>query len=105
MLVHLEGLGKVLDPPGQQRDLDLRRAGVTLTGRVPGDDLFLHGGLERHVAPWLLDRHRTPGGYSRDPDRGRDHRARPTPHSFPCLPPRRPPYPRHIPRPLLTTPT
>src|SRR5215831_13276688 len=45
MLVHLEVLGQLLDPPCQQRDLDLRRAGVTLTGRVPGDDLLLHRGL------------------------------------------------------------
>src|SRR6185369_13411254 len=47
--VHLEVLGQVVDPPGQQRDLDFRRTGVTLIGRVPGDDLFLHRGIQRHV--------------------------------------------------------
>src|SRR6516162_7809652 len=51
VLVHLQVLGQVVDPPGQQRDLDLRRTGVTLTGRVLRQDLFLDGGVERHVAP------------------------------------------------------
>src|SRR5690242_18900157 len=51
VLVHLQVLGQVIDPPGQQRDLDLRRAGVTLTGRVLRQDLFLGGGVERHVTP------------------------------------------------------
>src|SRR5215467_8311581 len=50
MLVDLEVLGQVVDPPGQQRDLDLRRAGVTLTRRVLGDELLLHGCFQRHVA-------------------------------------------------------
>src|SRR5262249_43844938 len=50
VLVDLEMLGQVVDPPAQQRDLDLRRAGVTLCGRVLGDDLVLHLGVERHVA-------------------------------------------------------
>src|SRR5205823_7498592 len=51
MLVHLEVLRQVVDPPGQQRDLDFRRTGVTLTGRVLRQDLFLGGGIERHVTP------------------------------------------------------
>src|SRR5207253_6104598 len=51
VLVHLQVLGQVIDPPGQQRDLDLRRTGVTLTGRVLRQDLFLGGGVERHVTP------------------------------------------------------
>src|SRR3984885_12307172 len=51
VLVHLEVLGQVADPLGQQRDLDLRRAGVTLTGRVTRNDLGLHRRIERHVAP------------------------------------------------------
>src|SRR5580700_151092 len=51
MLVHLQVLSQVVDPPGQQCDLDLRRAGVTLIGRVTRDDLRLHGRVERHVAP------------------------------------------------------
>src|SRR5262245_38233883 len=51
MLVHLQMLGQVVDPPGQQRDLDLRRTGVTLTGRVLRQDLLLGGGVERHVTP------------------------------------------------------
>src|SRR5215831_10204448 len=50
VLVHLEVLGQVVDPPGQQRDLDFRRTGVTLIRRVPGDDLLLHGCFQRHVA-------------------------------------------------------
>src|SRR5580658_55704 len=51
MLVHLQVLGQVVDPPGQQRDLDFRRTGVTLSSRVLRQDLFLDGGVERHVAP------------------------------------------------------
>ena len=39
VLVHREVLVQVVDSPGQQRDLDLGRAGVTLIGRVAGDDL------------------------------------------------------------------
>src|ERR1017187_5641025 len=50
VLVHLEVLGQVIDPPSQQCDLDLRRTGVTLTGAVPGDDLLLHGCVQRHVS-------------------------------------------------------
>src|SRR5258708_16049746 len=48
VLVHLQVLGQTGDPLGQQRDLDLRRAGVTLTCRVRGDDLLLDFGVERH---------------------------------------------------------
>src|SRR5689334_14121158 len=51
VLVHLQVLGQVVDPPGQQRDLDFRRTGVTLTGRVLRQDLLLGGGVERHVTP------------------------------------------------------
>jgi hypothetical protein len=51
MLVHLEVLGQVVDPAGQQRNLDFRRTGVTLTGCVLRDDLLLDGDFERHVAP------------------------------------------------------
>src|SRR5258708_4242643 len=51
VLVHLQVLGQIIDPPAQQRDLDLRRAGVTLTSRVRGDDLLLYFGLERHSVP------------------------------------------------------
>src|SRR5690349_10604334 len=51
VLVHLEVLRQVVDPPGQQRDLDFRRTGVTLTGRVLRQDLLLGGGVERHVTP------------------------------------------------------
>src|ERR1700693_3029262 len=51
MLVHLQVLRQVVDPPGQQRDLDLRRTGVTLTGRILRQDLLLGGGVERHVTP------------------------------------------------------
>src|SRR5215471_13416238 len=45
VLVHLQVLGQVVNPPGQQRDLDLRRTGVTLTGRVLRQDLLLGGGV------------------------------------------------------------
>src|SRR5437660_7592481 len=51
VFVHLQVLGQVVDPPGQQRNLDFRRTGVTLTGRVLRQDLFLGGGIERHVTP------------------------------------------------------
>src|SRR5580704_19146789 len=54
MLVHLEVLGQVVDPPGQQRNLDFRRTGVTLTGRILRQDFLLGGGVERHVAPQSL---------------------------------------------------
>src|SRR2546429_6832590 len=49
VLVHLEVLGEIVDPPRQQCDLDLRRTGVTLTGRVPGDDLRLDCYVQRHM--------------------------------------------------------
>src|SRR6266699_1528006 len=49
VLVYLEVLGEIVDPPRQQCDLDLRRTGVTLTGRVPGDDLLLDCYVQRHV--------------------------------------------------------
>src|SRR5258708_16056028 len=45
----------------------------------------------------LLDRHRTPGGYSRAPDRARDHPPRSPPHPPPSLPPSDPPQPPPIP--------
>src|SRR5215469_1961292 len=51
VLVHLEVLVQVVDPAGHERDLDLRRTGVTLTGRVLRKDLLLDFGVERHVAP------------------------------------------------------
>src|SRR5689334_2536825 len=41
-------LGQPLDPLGQERDLDLRRTGVTVLGGVPGDDLLLLLPRERH---------------------------------------------------------
>src|SRR5438093_1261909 len=43
-----EMLGQPLDPLGEERDLDLRRAGVTVLGGVPGDDLLLCFPRERH---------------------------------------------------------
>ncbi len=49
MLVGLEVLGEVLDPLAQQRDLDLRRTGVTLVGGVLSDDGLLHVSSEGHV--------------------------------------------------------
>src|SRR5690242_17038961 len=49
VLVYLEVLGEIVDPPRQQSDLDLRRTGVTLIGRVPGDDLLLDCCVQRHV--------------------------------------------------------
>ena len=41
MLVSLEVLGQILDSLGQQRNLNLGGAGVTLVGSVLGDDLIL----------------------------------------------------------------
>src|SRR5215831_17331334 len=49
VLVYLEVLGEIVDPPCQQSDLDLRRTGITLIGRVPGDDLLLDCCVQRHV--------------------------------------------------------
>src|SRR6187399_2011012 len=43
-----EMVRQVLDPLGQERDLDLRRPGVTFLGGVPGDDLLLLFPRERH---------------------------------------------------------
>src|SRR5699024_1340390 len=40
VLVGLEVFGQVGDALGEQRDLDLRRAGVAFAGRVLGDDLL-----------------------------------------------------------------
>src|SRR5262249_45038001 len=51
VLVHLEVLIQVVDPAGHERDLDLRRTGVTLSGRVIRKDLLLDFSVERHVAP------------------------------------------------------
>src|SRR5690348_10514715 len=74
VLVHLQVLGQVIDPPGQQRDLDFRRTGVTLTGRVLRQDLFLGGGIERHVTPYGLARNglipRMGGSGARRPHEG-----------------------------------
>src|SRR5690606_12421611 len=50
VLVLLEVLGQVLDAPRQQRDLHLGGAGVARVGRVLGDDLLLHCGIQGH---WL----------------------------------------------------
>src|SRR5215468_8085068 len=41
MLVHLQVLGQIADALGQQRDLNLSRAGVTVGGAVLADDLLL----------------------------------------------------------------
>src|SRR3954452_17398403 len=49
VLVGLEVLGQVGDPTGQQSDLDLGGAGVTVLGTELGDDLLLHCGVERHA--------------------------------------------------------
>src|SRR5262249_19098550 len=49
VLVQLEVLGEIVDPPRQQCDLDFRRTGVTLIGRVLGDDLLLDCCVQRHV--------------------------------------------------------
>src|SRR5881409_3487477 len=43
-----EMLGQPLDPLRQERDLDLRRPGVTILGGKPGDDLLLLLPSERH---------------------------------------------------------
>ena len=37
-------LGQVIDPGGEQRDLDLGRAGILIVGLVLSDDLGLGGG-------------------------------------------------------------
>src|SRR5579859_1856776 len=44
----LEMPGQLLDPLRQERDLDLRRTGVTFSGGEPGDDLLLLFPRERH---------------------------------------------------------
>src|SRR6476660_5285079 len=44
----LEMPGQLLDPLGQERDLDFRRSGVTFLGGKPGDDLLLLFPRERH---------------------------------------------------------
>ena len=51
VLVHLQVLVQVVDPAGHERDLDLRRTGVTLIDRVLRKDLLLNFSVERHVAP------------------------------------------------------
>ena len=51
VLVHLEVLVQVIDPAGHERDLDLRRTGVTLMDRVLRKDLLLNFDFERHLAP------------------------------------------------------
>src|SRR5579884_42841 len=54
VLVRLQVLGQVVDPLGQQRDLDLRGAGVTFGGAVLGEDLLLRGDVECHGSPSRL---------------------------------------------------
>src|SRR5712691_721299 len=44
-----EMLGQALDPLRQERDLDLRRSGVTFLGGKPGQDLLLCFPRERHT--------------------------------------------------------
>src|SRR5712691_3751020 len=43
-----EMLGQAFDPLRQERDLDLRRSGVTFLGGEPGHDLLLLFPRERH---------------------------------------------------------
>src|SRR6476620_9774250 len=43
-----EMVGQAPDPLGQERDLDLRRPGVTFLGGIPGHDLLLLFPRERH---------------------------------------------------------
>src|SRR5438067_984542 len=49
VLVLLEVLGQVADPLAQQRDLHLRRTGVTVDRGVLRHDGLLGGGIESHV--------------------------------------------------------
>src|SRR5699024_8572237 len=51
VLVLLQVLGEVLDALRQQRDLDLGRTGVTLSGGVLGHDALLGGSVEGHGSP------------------------------------------------------
>jgi hypothetical protein len=46
--VHLEVLGQVSDPPGQQGDLRLRGSGVGLMQAVRAKDFFFLLGSKRH---------------------------------------------------------
>src|ERR1700757_4267560 len=48
MLVHLEVLGQVRDPLGQQRDLRLRGSGVGVVQAVLAQNLFFLLGCKRH---------------------------------------------------------
>src|SRR5215213_6460584 len=43
-----EMVGQAPDPLRQERDLDLRRSGVTFLGGIPGHDLLLLFPRERH---------------------------------------------------------
>src|SRR4029077_62568 len=43
-----EMVGQAPNPLGQERDLDLRRPGVTFLGGIPGHDLLLLFPRERH---------------------------------------------------------
>src|SRR5262249_11340981 len=61
VLVHLEVLGEVGDPLGQDRDLHLGRTGVALDGRVLLADLGFGFLVERHFLPVLLGSDRDPG--------------------------------------------
>src|SRR5690606_38825304 len=61
VLVGLEVLGQVSDAVREQRDLDLRRAGVALRGPELLDDLLLGGGIEGHSSPGVVARRSDPG--------------------------------------------
>src|SRR5690625_93605 len=62
VLVVFEMLGEVVDALGHQRDLHLRRAGVTLRAGMLGDDPLLRGGLGRHVYPSVVVARRARAG-------------------------------------------
>src|SRR5690242_4380816 len=74
-----------LDPLRQERDLDLRRAGIAVIDGVLGDDLLLPLGRERHSVLrheqnyWLFSSNLTMTGgcYQRATDRARTPAVRP----------------------------
>src|SRR4051812_32663550 len=79
-----EMVGQAPDPLGEERDLDLRRSGVTFLGGKPGHDLLLLFPRERHSVlrtrtiyrcSSIYDRRRVAGRSRRGKRRGGRRRA------------------------------
>jgi hypothetical protein len=70
LLVRLEVLGEFVDPFGQDRDLNLRRAGVRLVGPEVLDDLSLAFSGNQGRVSLRASRTASAHGFPEDPTQG-----------------------------------